>query len=67
MHHNNTFKPAILINKMENEKKVKLALISGASHAIKYLRENPHASEDDAIQHISREAKQIIAKIEEEA
>ena len=45
------------------EKMVKIALISGAAHALKYKKENPRASDEDAIQHVTRESNKIILKL----
>ncbi len=50
----------------EENKKLKMALISGAAHAINFKEKNPHASEQEIIQHITREAENILKKIDEE-
>ena len=50
----------------DTKKKLKMALISGASHALKYKRENPYASEDEIIQHVNRESNVIVNKIDSE-
>jgi len=50
----------------KSKKMVMLALVSGASHALKYKRENRNASDDDAIQHITREAEEILKKLDSE-
>lgn len=41
-----------------------MALVSGAAHALKYKRSNPHASDDDAIQHVTRESEEILRKLD---
>ena len=51
---------------MDEEKRLKMAVISGASHAIRYREENPRATEQEVIQHITKEAQNIIDKIDEE-
>ncbi len=49
---------------MEN-KKIKLAIIAGASHAVRYLKRNSKASEEDAIRDVMKNSKQILDKIDE--
>ena len=44
---------------MDTKKLVKMALIAGASAALKYKREHPSASDEDAIQHVTRESSTI--------
>ncbi len=51
---------------MDGKKLVKLALVSGASHALKYQRENPQASEEELIQMVSRHANELFAKLDTE-
>lgn len=48
---------------MDKKKMLKMALISGASHALKYKRQNYHASDDEVLQQINREADEILAKL----
>lgn len=48
------------------EKRMTMAIISGAAHALKYKEENPKSSDHDAIQHVTDNAKEIISKIDEE-
>lgn len=45
--------------------KLKLAVISGASHALKFKNENPYASDEDALRHVTREAEMILRNIED--
>ncbi len=47
-----------------SEKKVRMALIAGASRALEYKRKNPKASDEEAIQHVSRDADQISDKLD---
>lgn len=51
---------------IEDEKKMKMAIIAGASHALKYKSENPEANDEEAIGHVAREANKIISKIDTE-
>ncbi|HVY01673.1 MAG TPA: hypothetical protein VHA12_02840 [Candidatus Nanoarchaeia archaeon] len=46
------------------EKRVKMALIAGAAHALEFKRKHPNASEDDAIQDVSRNADHIAKKLD---
>jgi hypothetical protein len=48
---------------MEIKEQIKLALISGASHALKYKEQNPRATDEEAIQHVSRQLDSIMHKI----
>lgn len=47
----------------EEKKKLKMALIVGASHALKFKIENPHASDADIIQQVSKESNDILSKL----
>lgn len=49
---------------MEEEKRLKMAAISGASRALRYKEENPRASEQEVIQHISDSLSDIIDRID---
>ena len=51
---------------MDKKEKLKMAVISGASHALKYKRSNYRASDDEVLQHINREADSIIDKLDSE-
>lgn len=48
------------------EKRLQIAVISGASHALKFKKENPYASDEEAIQHVAREMNSIISKVNSE-
>lgn len=48
---------------MDSKKKIKMALISGASHALKYKKANPYASDEEVLQHVNRESEDIINKL----
>ncbi len=45
---------------------MKLAVIAGASHAVRYLNKNPKASEEDAIRDVMKNSKMILEKIDDE-
>lgn len=51
---------------MESKKRMKMAIIAGASHAVRFKEKNPGASEEQVIQHITKEAENILSKIDEE-
>lgn len=43
---------------------VKMALISGAAHALEFKRKNPGVSDEEAIQHVNRESNNILRKLD---
>lgn len=45
---------------------LKMAIIAGASKALKYRDRNPHASEQEIIQHVNDIADELVGNIEEE-
>jgi len=49
---------------MSPEKRLKIAIISGASHALAFKLENPRASDEEIIQQVSRESDDILDKID---
>ncbi len=42
---------------------MKMALIAGASEALKFKREHPKASDEEALQHVNRESTGLVTKI----
>jgi len=50
----------------DEEKRLKMAIISGAAHALKYKDENPRANEQEIIRHVTENAEDILEKIDEE-
>ncbi len=42
---------------------LKIALISGASHALQYKREHPHASDEEVLRYVTKETKNILSKV----
>ena len=55
-----------LIKIMEEDKRLKMAVISGAAHAMQYKEKNPRSTEDQVIQHVTKEVEKILEKIDEE-
>ncbi len=52
---------------MANEKKrIKMAVISGAAHAMRYKEKNPRASESEVISHVTKKIDEILDKIDHE-
>ena len=49
---------------VDKTNKTKMAVISGAAHAIRYKELNPWATEEDVIRYISSQAETIISKID---
>jgi hypothetical protein len=50
---------------MDETKRLKMAIISGASHALKYKAQNPYSSDDDIIRQINKEIHSIVEKIDQ--
>ena len=50
----------------EEEKRLKIALISGAAHALRFKSENPRASEQEILQYVTLQADKILEKIDAE-
>jgi hypothetical protein len=49
---------------MAEKSTMKMALISCAAHALYYKKKNPRASDEEALQHVSRESEKIIKNID---
>jgi hypothetical protein len=64
--HNKVFKLSPLVTKMDDNKRVKMGIIAGASHALKFLKENKRATHEDAIEHVSDISDEIVEKIDRE-
>ncbi|MBI2451918.1 hypothetical protein HYV50_02450 [Candidatus Pacearchaeota archaeon] len=47
------------------EERLKLAVISGASQAVKYKEKNPRATSSEIIQHVTDKVEEILEKIYE--
>jgi hypothetical protein len=52
---------------MEKRRSMKVAIIAGASEALKYQNRNPRATEQEIIQHVNDKANEIIENIEKDA
>ncbi len=51
---------------MEEDKRLKMAIISGAAHAMRFKEKNPRASEEEVIKHVSDNTSEILEKIDED-
>ena len=52
-----------MIKEREN---IKMAVISGASHALKFRDRHPRATNEETIRHVTEKMDEILEKIEEE-
>ena len=50
---------------MAEKKRIELAVIAGASQALKYKERNPRATDQEILQHVTKEVKNVINKIDE--
>lgn len=50
----------------EEERKIRIAVIAGASRAARFKEENPNATEDQVVQHVTENVTNIISKIDTE-
>jgi len=48
----------------EEERRIKMAVIAGASHAIRYKERNPRANEAEVISAVTKEVNEILKKID---
>lgn len=51
---------------MNDEKRIKMAVVAGASHALKEKERNPRATDSEIIQSVITEVNSILDKIDEE-
>jgi len=51
---------------MDEKKMMKMAVIAGASEAMKFKDKNPSASADEVIRHVNSKSSEIISKINTE-
>lgn len=49
---------------MEEEKRLKMAIIAGAAEALKFKEKNWKATEDEIIRHITGKVDEILDKID---
>jgi len=47
-------------------KRLKMAIIAGASNAIRFKEKKPRASEEEVIQHVAKNTDKILEKIDED-
>jgi len=45
---------------------LRLAIIAGASHALKFKEEHPHATDKEALKHVAERTDIILGEIEED-
>jgi len=50
---------------MEEEKRLKMAIIAGAAKAIRFKERNPKALEQEVIQHVTENVGEILEKIDD--
>jgi hypothetical protein len=48
---------------MDTKGMMKMALIAGAAEALKYKREHPRASDEEALQHVNRQSSAIVSTV----
>ena len=51
---------------MAEEKRIKLAVVAGASEALKYKEKNPRATEQEIIQNLTNRMSEIVRKLDNE-
>ncbi len=47
------------------EKRLKMAIIAGAAHAVRYMGRHPRAEEQEVIRHIAENVQDILQKIDD--
>ena len=50
----------------QEEKRMKMAIIAGASHALKFKEQKWKATEEEVIQHVTSKVQDILDKIDKE-
>lgn len=48
----------------DEKKMLKMAIIAGASHALKFKRDQRYSTDDEAIQHVTKNANDILSKLD---
>jgi len=51
---------------MSESNRLKIAVISGASHALQYKKGNPRASDEEILRQVTLEVQEILNKISED-
>ncbi len=49
----------------KEDQKIRVAIIAGASHAIKYLQQNKGATHEEALRHIVNNTKEILSEVDD--
>lgn len=49
---------------MKNEEQLKMAVIAGASHALKFKEKNPRVSDSEVLSYVSGDVRRILAMID---
>jgi len=49
---------------MEGDEKLKMAVIAGAAEALNFIEKNPREPKEEAMQHVTKKADEIIKKID---
>ncbi len=51
---------------MMGDYRLKIAVVAGASHAMKYKEKNPRAQTQEVIKHVTESVEEILSKMESE-
>lgn len=51
--------------KKDENKQLRMAIIAGASHALRYKDQNPRAHSDEIIQHVTENVAEILSNIDD--
>jgi len=49
----------------DEEKRLRMAIIAGASHAAKYMKRNWKAEEDEVVKHVTDNVDEILENIDD--
>ncbi len=49
----------------KEDQKIRVAIIAGATQAIKYLEQNKRATHDEALRHVANNTQEILRNIDE--
>ncbi len=49
----------------KDDQKIRVAIIAGATYAIKYLQQNRHSTHDEALRHVVNNTKEILAEVDD--
>ena len=48
----------------DDERKIKMAVIAGASEAMKYKERNVRATDSEVLQHVTKKVRELVRNIE---